>query len=245
EGGQFAELGQVQAQTAGNPPHGLQLGGGADPGDGPAHVDGGADTGVEEVGLQEDLPVGNGNDVGGNVGRQVTGLGFDDGQGRQGAAADLILQPGRTLQEPGVEVEHVTGIGFAPRRAAQQQGHLPVGPGVLGQVVVDDQDVLMLLVHEVLAHGAAGVGRQPQQGRRLAGGGGNDDGVVHGTVALQSFHHARHGGCLLADGHVDANDVLALLIDDGVDHQGGLARLAVADDQLPLAPADGNHGVDG
>ena len=38
---------------------------------------------------------------------------------------------------------------------------------------------------------------------------------------------------------------MALLVDDGVDGDGGLAGLAVADDQLALAAADGDHGVDG
>ena len=37
----------------------------------------------------------------------------------------------------------------------------------------------------------------------------------------------------------------ALLIDDRVDGDGGLAGLAVADDQLALAAADRDHGVDG
>jgi hypothetical protein len=50
---------------------------------------------------------------------------------------------------------------------------------------------------------------------------------------------------LLAHGHVDADDVLALLVDDRVDRNGGLAGLAVADDELALAAADGDHGVDG
>ena len=36
-----------------------------------------------------------------------------------------------------------------------------------------------------------------------------------------------------------------LLVQDRVDADGGLARLAVADDQLALAPADRRHGVDG
>ena len=35
-----------------------------------------------------------------------------------------------------------------------------------------------------------------------------------------------------------------LLVDDRVDRDGGLARLAVADDQLALAAADRHHRVD-
>ncbi len=43
----------------------------------------------------------------------------------------------------------------------------------------------------------------------------------------------------------DAGHVLTLLVDDRVDRHGGLAGLAVADDQLALATADGHHRVDG
>jgi hypothetical protein len=58
----------------------------------------------------------------------------------------------------------------------------------------------------------------------------------------------RDGRALLADGDVDAVELLAfvgagvdgLLVDEGVDGDGGLAGLAVADDQLALAAADGN-----
>ena len=38
---------------------------------------------------------------------------------------------------------------------------------------------------------------------------------------------------------------LPLLVDDRVDGDGGLAGLAVADDQFALAAADRRHGVDG
>ena len=49
----------------------------------------------------------------------------------------------------------------------------------------------------------------------------------------------------LPDGHVEALYAGSLLVDDRVDADGGLAGLAVADDQLALAAADGRHGVDG
>lgn len=48
-----------------------------------------------------------------------------------------------------------------------------------------------------------------------------------------------------ADGHIDADDVLSLLVQDGVHRDGGLAGLAVPNDQLTLSPADGHHCVDG
>ncbi len=92
-------------------------------------------------GFQVHLAVGDGNDVGGNEGRDVALLGFNDGQGGHGAASQGVVQLGGPLQQPGVVVEDVTGIGFTSRRPAQQQGHLPVGLGLLGQIIVNDQGV--------------------------------------------------------------------------------------------------------
>ena len=203
-----------------------------------------ADAGVEQVALQVDLPVGDRDDVGGDIGRHVARLGLDDGQGRQRAAAIVGMQLGRPLQQARVQVEHVAGIGLAARRPAQQQRHLAVGPGVLGQIVVDDQRILALL-HELLAHGAAGVGGDVLQGGRFRSRGDDHDGVLHRAVFLQRGDHLGDLGQLLADGDIDADQVLALLVDDGVDGQGRLAGLPVADDQLALSTANGDHRVDG
>src|SRR5439155_15215821 len=49
---------------------------------------------------------------------------------------------------------------------------------------------------------------------------------------------------LLADGDVEAVDVLALLVEDRVDRDRGLSGLAIADDQLALPAADRDHRVD-
>src|SRR5439155_26254908 len=49
---------------------------------------------------------------------------------------------------------------------------------------------------------------------------------------------------LLADRHVDAQEVAALLVDDRVDGEGRFAGLPVADDQLALAAADRDHRVE-
>ena len=102
-----------------------------------------------------------------------------------------------------------------------------------------------LAVAEIFAHRAAGVGRDVLHRRRIGRGGRHHDGVLHGAVVFERLHHLRHGGALLADGDVDANHVAALLIDDRVERDGGLAGLAVADDQLALAAADRNHRIDG
>src|SRR2546421_6196379 len=49
---------------------------------------------------------------------------------------------------------------------------------------------------------------------------------------LQLAHDIGDGRLLLADGDVNTLNAGGLLVDDGVDGEGGLAGLAVADDQL-------------
>ncbi len=63
----------------------------------------------------------------------------------------------RPLQKPGVQIEHVARIGFAPRRPTEQQRDLPICLCMLGQIIVDAEGVLFV-VEEVLAHRAACVG---------------------------------------------------------------------------------------
>jgi len=142
-----------------------------------------------------------------------------------------------------MQVEHVAGVGFATRRTAQQQRHLAIGPGLLGQIVVDDQRVLAA-VAEVLAHGTAGVRGDVLHGRGFGGRGGNNDGVVHCAVLAQLVDDGVDRRGLLSDGHIDTFNTGALLIDDGVDGHRRLAGLAVADDQLALTAADWHHGID-
>src|SRR3972149_2455675 len=122
-------------------------------------------------------------------------------------------------------------------RAPQEQRHLAVGPGMLGEVVVDDQRLLALL-HELLAHGAAGVRRQVLEGAGVGGVGRHHHGVLHRPVLLQRRHQRRHLRRLLADRHVDADQVAALLGDHRVQADRRLPREAITDDQLSLATAD-------
>src|SRR3990167_9250854 len=67
----------------------------------------------------------------------------------------------------------------------------------------------------------------------------------HRAMLLKFADHRVDRGGLLADGDVDTFDARALLVDDSVDGDGGLAGLAVTDDQLTLTTADRDHGVQG
>src|SRR5690606_1854115 len=106
EGSQLTILRQVGTNTArqllddlglGSPPHARHRNTG---------VDGGADTCVEQVGLQEDLTVGNGNHVGRNEGGHVASLRFNDRQCRQRAGLALHFTVGELLDILGV---HTSG----------------------------------------------------------------------------------------------------------------------------------------
>merc|ERR1719367_2465797 len=228
EGGDLTVLGELELHGTGDLLHGLGLGSGADTGHRETDVDGRSDTLVEQLSLQEDLAVG------------------------EGATSHGVGHLGGTLKQPGVKVEDITGVSLTARGTPEQQGHLPVSDGLLGQVVEDDHSV-HAVVTEVLSHGHARVGGEVLQGSGVGGGGRDDDGILHGVGVSEPLYNLSDSRPLLANGDVDTVQLLlgvislveALLVDDGVNGDGGLASLPVTDDQLTLATANGHKGVDG
>ena len=71
----------------------------------------------------------------------------------------------------------------------------------------------------------------------------NNYGVLKGTTLAQHLNHIGHRCGLLPNRHVYANDIFTLLVDDRIDSNSGLACLAIADDQLALATANRDHGI--
>ena len=185
EGRHLAVLRELQLDAPGDLLHRLDLRRRAHARDRDADVHRRADALVEQLRLQEDLAVGDGDDVGRDVGRDVARLRLDHRQRGQRAGAEVVVHLRRPLQQARVQVEHVARIGLAARRAAQQQRHLPVGDRLLGEVVVED-DRVHAVVAEELAHGAAGVGREELHRRRVGRRGGDDDGVLHRAVLLRA-----------------------------------------------------------
>merc|ERR1719464_2092046 len=241
ESSDLSELGQLELHGTSDLLHRLGLSSRTNTGHGQTDVDGGSDTLVEQLCLQEDLSVSDGNDIGGDVGRHVTGLGLNDGQSGEGAATHGVTHLGSSLQQTGVEVENVTGVGLTTGRTSQQQRHLSVGHGLLGQVVEDD-DSVHAVISEVLSHGHSGVGSEVLQGSGVRGGGGHHDGVLQSISVVQPLDNLGHGGSLLSHSNVDAVQHLllvsglieSLLVDDGVDGDSGFASLSVSNDQLTL-----------
>merc|ERR1719413_92844 len=76
KGGDLTVLGEFELHGTGNGGGGLVLGGGSDTGHGKTDRNGGTLTLVEEFGFQENLSIGNGNHVRGNVSRHISSLGL-------------------------------------------------------------------------------------------------------------------------------------------------------------------------
>ena len=83
------------------------------------------------------------------------------------------------------------------------------------QVVVNDENIFTL-VHELFSHGASGKGSDVLQRRGIGSAGVDHDGVGQSAAFFQRGHDLRYLSLLLANGHVDADQVAALLVDDGV-----------------------------
>ena len=163
----------------------------------------------------------------------------------------IVVHLGGALEQARMQIEHVAGIGFAARRAAQQQRHLAIGDGLLGEVVIDHQG-MHAVVAEEFAHRAAGEGREELHRRGVRRGGGDDDRIFERALLFEHLGELGDRRALLADGDIDAIEldlfvarlIQRLLIEDGVERDRGLAGLAVADDELALAAADRDQGVD-
>ena len=250
---EFTVRGKVKTQRAGDFLHRLDLRVTTDARHRNTDVDGGTNTGREEFRLEVDLAVGDRDDVRRDVCRHVAFLRFDDRERGERSAAVLVRELGCALEETGVQVEDVTGVRFAAWRTTEEKRKFAVRDGLLRKVVVDAEDVLrrlafLTLPHEVLAHRATGVRSdvlERRSGRRACD---DDDRVVERAVLAERFDDAGDGRVLLADRDVDAHDRVGrtpvlLLIDDGVEADGGLAGLTVADHEFALTTTDGNHRV--
>lgn len=251
EGSDLTVLGQEKLQRTSNLLHGLKLGSGTDTRHGQTDVDGRSDTLVEQLSLQEDLTVSDGNDIGGNIGRDITTLGLDNGQSSHGTATKLVVHLGSTLQETGVQIEDITGVSLTSGGTTEQQRHLTVGNSLLRQIVVDDQGVLAV-VTEPLTDGGTGERSKVLKRRSLGSSSGDDNGVFHGVVLLKSLDELGNSRSLLTNGNVDAVQLLglvgavipSLLVKHGIQSNGSLSGLTIANDKLTLATANGDHGVD-
>mmetsp|Transcript_14062 Transcript_14062/g.32734 ORF Transcript_14062/g.32734 Transcript_14062/m.32734 type:complete len:449 (-) Transcript_14062:207-1553(-) len=246
ECGDLTVLGEFELHGTGDGGGGLVLSGGSDTGDRETDGNGGTLTLVEELGFQENLSIGNGNNIRGNVGGHISSLGLNDGKGGERSSTESNVHLGGTFQKTGVEVENISGVGLTTRRTTKQQRHLTVGNGLLRQIIVEDHGVLAV-VTEVLSHGSTGVRSKELKRGGIGGGSGDNDAVVHGATFIELSDELGDGRSLLSDTDVDTGEGigLGLLVDNCINGNGGLSGLTITDNQLSLSTSDGNQGIDG
>jgi hypothetical protein len=246
EGGDFSVLGKLELERTSNLLHGLHLGGGSDSGDGETDVNCGSDTLEEELGFEEDLSVGNGDNVGGNVSRYITSLGLNDGEGGKRTTTEVLVHLGGTLEETRMEIENITGVSLTTGRSSEEEGHLSVGNSLLGQIVIDDKGV-HTVISEELTESTSGVGGNELEGSSIGSSGGNDDGVLKGVLFSEGLDNVGNGGSLLSNSDIDAVKLLvfitgievSLLVEDGINSDSGLTGLSISNDKLTLSSTDG------
>jgi len=148
-----------------------------------------------------------------------------------------------------MEVEDIPRISFASRWPAQDQGNFPVGNGLFGQVIVNNQGMAPGIT-KIFPYGSSGKRSKILHGCRITRCGRDNGGIFHGSVLLQGVDYGGHSGSFLADGHIYAingisGQEIGFLVYDRIYGNGGLSGLPVSDDQFPLSPAYGYHGVNG
>ena len=250
---QFTILSQSQTNTAAELLNNLGLSCTTYTGHRNTRVNSRTDTCVEQVGFQEDLAVSNGNYVGRNESCNVTGLGFNNRKSCHRTSLAFYctlslsfdvfrIDTSSSFEKTAVQVENVARISFTSWWSAQKQRDLTICPSLLGQVIINNQGILTA-VSEVFTHCCAGVRSNVLHSCRFGCRGGNDDGVIHCAVFFQFTYYVGDSRSLLTDSNINTDKVFTLLVDDGIDSNGCLTCLTVANDQFTLAASDWNHGI--
>src|SRR3989344_2497554 len=143
-----------------------------------------------------------------------------------------------------MHIENIPRISLPARWTPQDERDLPISHRVFGKIIVDDKHILAL-IHKILAHRTSGIRRDKRQRRRVRCPGYHYRRIFHRPRFAQFGHNARHLGFFLPGGYIDTDDILALLVDDGIDSDSCFSRLAIADDEFALSAADRDEGIDG
>ena len=154
-----------------------------------------------------------------------------------------------------MQIKHIPGVGLPAGWPAKHERHLAVGHSLLGEIIIDDQDVFSL-IHEVFRHRAARVGSEKLIGGGVRGRSGHHNGILHRPSLFQRGNCPGNIGLLLPDRHVDAVErlvvlqgpflrslILLRLRNNRIHRNSGLAGGAVSNNELSLSPPNRNHGI--
>ena len=241
---QLQKLGVFQAQRAHRFAHQRRLRFAAHAAHAQARVHRGQLPEVKLLGVEHDLAIGDGDQVGRDVGGQVAGFGLGNRQGGERTAAALGREHGGALQQAGMQVEHIAGVGFAAGWLLHQQRQLAVGGGVFAQIVHDHQGVLPSIA-EILRHRKTGKRCQPLQAGRGGAGRDHKNATLGRAQALHGVDHRGRRLRLLPDRDVDTDQLAVALGQKRVHRHRGFAGAPVADDELALTAPEREQGIDG
>src|SRR5581483_4635874 len=158
------------------------------------------------------------------------------------------------LQKAGVKIKYIAGICLASRWSAKQQRNFAVRRRLFRKIVIDHER-MTTRVAEMLAQGCSGIRRNKLKRGRVGSRCRNDRRKAHRALLFELRFYCRDRRSLLANGDINTIDgidsarrglrsVCITLVDDRIDSDRGLTRLAIADNELALAAADRDHAVD-
>jgi len=202
EGSDFSVLSEIELEGTRHLLHGLDLSGGSDTGHGKTDVNGRSLTLVEKLSFEEDLSIGNGDNVSGDISGHITSLSLNDGKSSERTTTLRLVHLSCSFEETGVKIENITGISLTTRRSSQKKRHLSVSNSLLGKIIIDDEGVLAI-VSEILTDSATGVRSQILKRSSLGGSSSNNDGVLDGITVLKKLDNVSNSGSLLANSNVD------------------------------------------
>ena len=103
-------------------------------------------------------------------------------------------------------------------------------------------------IAEIFADSCSGKRSEILHRSRIGSGGTDNDRVVHSPFLLKRTDQRGYGRALLSDRYINTVNrvacfVIATLVDNGIDRDGSLTGLAVADNQFTLSASDRYHGI--
>ena len=168
---------------------------------------------MEKLGLEEDLTVRDGDNVGRDISGYVARLCLNDRKRRNGSAAELGSDASSTLEKSGMQIKYVTGVSLTSRRPSDKKRESSVSNSMLREIIVNDEYVFSLLA-EILSHSAARIRCDVLDRCTLGSSSGYDYRIRQSTFAKKLRCKRNNGRSLLSDSNIDAYYILVLLVND-------------------------------
>jgi hypothetical protein len=142
-----------------------------------------------------------------------------------------------------MEVEDIARVCFTSWWSFEQERHLSICNGVLGEVVVDDECVFAV-IEEVFSEGATDVWCDILENCRGTDRCVDHDRIVHCALVSEILDETCDLGFFLANRNIDTCDVLSFLCENCIDRNGCFSCLSITDDELSLPSSDRDHRID-